>query len=446
MQSASTTVHGISKPAPDLNSLASTRHLTRRNVANTFLGIAIPPNLPSIEKRNLNDLNQNAQSLFKSGFIDPLPSELVQIEKNDKYKVHYNRDTAKLIVDRLVSISRSFKLIAQSSTTSAPVQFPIDIDMHAAQTHNKLLFLRSQPNYKVNKCTNYTCTTCHFISPSSTFNSHYNATRFTIMSNIHCKSANVVYLISCLRCKMQYVGETGRSLCERFAQHKFAVTSHLATPIGIHFNSSNHSLNDLSILPIELCNSADVNTRRQREQYWQQTLGTIYPTGLNCMPTDCDRPIHPTHPKPTAQMITATNRSINDIALSRATPINVRPPRRRVKFIGRKPFERRKYNAIKASKEADMIFNLSTAKLSHTEINLLNRGLNFCPSSKPKMQDIETGLDEFERRLQLVYHFYVAQSYSNPKPDYGFTDNIVKTNQVGNLNKEVIKSINLLIP
>ena len=67
------------------------------------------------------------------------------------------------------------------------------------------------------------------------------------------------HVSSRLRCKMQYVGETGRSLCERFAQHKFAVTSHLATPIGIHLNSSNHTLNDLSILPIELCNSADVN-------------------------------------------------------------------------------------------------------------------------------------------------------------------------------------------
>ena len=68
-----------------------------------FLGISIPPNLHSVEQSNLHDLNTNAKSMFKSGFIDPLPSELVQIEKNDKFKIHYNRETAKLIVDRLVS-------------------------------------------------------------------------------------------------------------------------------------------------------------------------------------------------------------------------------------------------------------------------------------------------------------------------------------------------------
>ena len=77
--------------------------LNKTKCCKHFLGIAIPPNLPPIEKTNLNDLNKNAQLLFKYGFIDPLPSELVQIEKNDKYKVHYNQDTAKLIVDRLVS-------------------------------------------------------------------------------------------------------------------------------------------------------------------------------------------------------------------------------------------------------------------------------------------------------------------------------------------------------
>ena len=71
----------------------------------------------------------------------------------------------------------------------------------------------------------------------------------------------------------------------------------------MHFNSPNHTIADISALAIEqVHNELNSSTmdfldylhtyfdylklRRDREKYWQNILGTIYPQGLNCMRTD----------------------------------------------------------------------------------------------------------------------------------------------------------------
>ena len=249
---------------------------------------------------------------------------------------------------------------------------------------------------------------------------------------------------------MQYVGETSRSLSDRFSEHKSAITLQLSTPIGIHFNSTNHDINDLCILPIEKMNSDAIETRRIRETYWQNELQTIYPTGLNCMPTHSTHKRHPAdrnHDSAYYTDTTETNSLIgsavpdrdpatldttvtNEPITSMLASSTHNPPsatRKRTTYIGRKPHQRRKYKAIKASSKArDMIFNLSNTQLNFNEINLLNKGLNFCPASKPTKEVIDKSLNAFERRLQIIYHFYVAQSYSGSNTDYNYRENIVK--------------------
>jgi len=43
-------------------------------------------------------------------------------------------------------------------------------------------------------------------------------------------------------------------------------------------------LSHLKVTPIELLNSDSVPWRRAREAYWQLTLGTLFPMGLNNFP------------------------------------------------------------------------------------------------------------------------------------------------------------------
>ncbi len=37
---------------------------------------------------------------------------------------------------------------------------------------------------------------------------------------LNCHTTNLVYVISCIKCKAQYVGLTGRQLKERFMEHR----------------------------------------------------------------------------------------------------------------------------------------------------------------------------------------------------------------------------------
>ena len=80
-----------------------------------------------------------------------------------------------------------------------------------------------------------------------------------ITNSISCHSINLIYLIECKRCHLQYIGETKRQLCERFGEHRLSILNHqqlsTTTPVSLHFNQAGHSINDVRLIPIELIHS-----------------------------------------------------------------------------------------------------------------------------------------------------------------------------------------------
>ena len=90
-------------------------------------------------------------------------------------------------------------------------------------------------------CNTPTCKTCIHTTPSRTFTSAMNNKTYNIRHNSH----NVIYLITCIKCKKQYVGQTSQQLRSRFTQHRFTINSDNGSPVARHFNSPGHS-----ILPI----------------------------------------------------------------------------------------------------------------------------------------------------------------------------------------------------
>ena len=146
-----------------------------------------------------------------------------------------------------------------------------------------------QDNGSFNFCGAPTCVTCKFHGRENVhFTSFQRNSFFKIHSFLNCKTTNIVYLISCEKCYLQYVGETGRSLADRVREHRSNIKQKKKTPISIHFNSENHSVDDLSVMAIEKISDIDNPKllRRQRESFWQRKLGTKYPEGLNLMPID----------------------------------------------------------------------------------------------------------------------------------------------------------------
>ena len=84
--------------------------------------------------------------------------------------------------------------------------------------------------------------------------------------------------------RKQYVGETGQTAEERFAEHRNTVVQlcHQGTsaPVGEHFQGAGHSVSDLRYTPVEKIFSNNIFVRKIRERRLINQLDLI-PNGLN---------------------------------------------------------------------------------------------------------------------------------------------------------------------
>ena len=60
-----------------------------------------------------------------------------------------------------------------------------------------------------------------------------------------CNTNNIIYMVQCTKCNLQYIGETKRRLKDRFNEHRLAVdkpnTICKPTTVSEHFLTANHS-------------------------------------------------------------------------------------------------------------------------------------------------------------------------------------------------------------
>ena len=129
-------------------------------------------------------------------------------------------------------------------------------------------------------CTKSNCSTCSHSSISTFFQSFCTKKEFHILKSIDCDFSNLIYLINCNKCGKQYVGETGRKLKYRFTEHLRDIKKNLDTTVAIHFNMADHSVEDISILGINLLFKSG-NYRKHKEQFWINKLNTTQLVGLN---------------------------------------------------------------------------------------------------------------------------------------------------------------------
>ena len=92
----------------------------------------------------------------------------------------------------------------------------------------------------------------------------------------------MIYLISCNKCGIQYVGQTTRKLVTRIGEHINDIKNNKVDKVcGAHFNSKGHSLANLRVQLIEKVIPNNTHTLLEREKLWIQTLNTRLPNGLN---------------------------------------------------------------------------------------------------------------------------------------------------------------------
>ncbi|XP_078372690.1 uncharacterized protein LOC144656333 [Oculina patagonica] len=133
---------------------------------------------------------------------------------------------------------------------------------------------------------NHRCLTCPHIEDGKTTYTFSSTNEVRqIKHHITCNSTNLVYMIQCKRCNKQYVGETKRTLRERFTEHRQASNNprhkKAATAVPTHFNMPGHCTSDMSLVPLELLPTKSTSRRKAREAYLIDRGKTLEPNGLN---------------------------------------------------------------------------------------------------------------------------------------------------------------------
>ena len=82
------------------------------------------------------------------------------------------------------------------------------------------------------KCNSNRCQICNFLCLGRVFQSNKTGKEFTINYNLNCNSKNVVYLITCKKCGIQYVGSTTTAFRTRFNNHTSRVNAHVNLSSG----------------------------------------------------------------------------------------------------------------------------------------------------------------------------------------------------------------------
>ena len=134
------------------------------------------------------------------------------------------------------------------------------------------MYIRTNPNLIRNTCINKNkCRYCPNMEKSGKITSTTTGTTYSCKRNFTCKSSNLVYAITCRRCKNQYVGQTKRTILERFEGGYSNINKASRNPdqgpgtranahtnqlqgdaIGQNFAQSNHkSTRDLKIQTLE---------------------------------------------------------------------------------------------------------------------------------------------------------------------------------------------------
>ena len=127
-------------------------------------------------------------------------------------------------------------------------------------------------------CSNTSCLTCAHLCTST--NVQGPSGSFVVKRSFNCQSRNIIYAITCRQCPKIYVGETERTLTLRFREHHADIRYNRPTPVGKHFNSTNHSVNDVRIKAIWQMFTSTTD-RQEVESQFIHLLGSTQPHGLN---------------------------------------------------------------------------------------------------------------------------------------------------------------------
>ena len=137
------------------------------------------------------------------------------------------------------------------------------------------------------------CTYCPKIKKLEQITSFHTKKTFKCQSlppkhKITCELSNVIYIINCNQCGLQYTGETKRPIRNRMYEHYSSVQkfqADKATPVSRHFTQKNHSVKHMEFSILHWMGdptSPNATTRRRRQElYYIWAFPTLHPACIN---------------------------------------------------------------------------------------------------------------------------------------------------------------------
>ena len=139
--------------------------------------------------------------------------------------------------------------------------------VHYKLCHSKKQHTPTTPGF--HRCGDKRCNTCRLGTFGNTIPITSTNKTFTIRSPITCKTANVIYCITCKKCRDQYIGETEQEIHERQRGHLSDINSNKPSlPYVSHFQKC--GIEHYTITGVEKIRKNCAETRKGRERFYKK--------------------------------------------------------------------------------------------------------------------------------------------------------------------------------
>lgn len=137
----------------------------------------------------------------------------------------------------------------------------------------------TKPQIGCRPCGKGRCKVCKHMQTTTVAESTHSNFKHKISGALDCDSNNVIYLLECGVCNMQYVGQTDTPFRIRFNNHRSHVRSLPGLPLSKHVALKDHNFEGIKVTLLEN-NFRTTREREQRESYFIYKFDKIK-SGIN---------------------------------------------------------------------------------------------------------------------------------------------------------------------
>ena len=125
------------------------------------------------------------------------------------------------------------------------------------------------------------CRTCPYVKQNKVIKATATATTVELTRHHTCQDENLVYIVECSKCRLQYIGETKHTAEKRWAEHLgYVRNKRLDQATGAHFNLPGHNIDHMTFSVLEKITSNNPQYRKARESHYIEKFNLKY-AGMN---------------------------------------------------------------------------------------------------------------------------------------------------------------------